>query len=228
MIQELVSLSGYSLEGRGHGFGLINSNLVLSSGEAFSIHTDSLDDARLLLRGIATLEYPTEGVFFYKGKELDFADYEALLSYKKNVGYIAADSPLISNRSAYDNLMFMRYYFENSTAIQMSEEVMDLCRLFELDEKLHLRPSQLDPEANRLFVIIRELSRAPKILLIERPTDFLRATHLEVLRSVLGNMPSEDFVLIFLAAGEAFEKEFCHKQILIDRGNITTSVLHCT
>lgn len=222
MAPELVRLDGYNLQSLGHAHGLSSLNLALSGGDAFSLNTDSLDDARLLLRGIATLEYPKEGKFFYKGKQLDFSDYESLLSYKKNVGYIAADAALISNRSAYENLMFMRYYFENSTAIEMSQDVTELCRLFELEPKLHVPPSQLDPEENRLFIIIRELSKNPEILLIERPTDFLRATSLEVLKSVLRNLPRQDLVLILLSADNAFISEFCHKQILIDKGKVTS------
>ena len=222
MAPELVRLDGYNLQSLGHGHGLSNLNLALSGGDAFLLSTDSIDDARLLLRGIATLEYPKVGKFFYKGKELDFSDNESLLSYKKNVGYIAADAALISNRSAYENLMFMRYYFENSTAIEMSQDVTELCRLFELEPKFHVRPSQLDPEENRLFIIIRELSKNPKILLIERPTDFLRATSLEVLKSVLRNLPRQDLVLILLSADNAFINEFCHKQILIHKGKVTS------
>ena len=126
MASELITLSHYTLEPLDDGNGLKNVNLALSNEEALSIGTDSPDDARLLLRGVATLVPPKRGQFLYKGKELDFSDYRSLLAYKKNVGYIASDATLISNRSIHDNLMLMRYYFEDSTSIQMSEEIIEL------------------------------------------------------------------------------------------------------
>ena len=221
MASELIRLSDYSLEPLGNGNGLKNVNLALSKGEAFSIGTDSSDDAHLLLRGLATLESPKSGQFFYKGKKLDFSDYRSLLAYKKKVGYIAPDAALISNRSMRDNLMLMRYYFEDSTSIQMSKKAIELCRIFELGKKLDLKPHQLDPGENRLFLIVRELSKNPEILLVERPGGFLRTKNFEALKTVFGNLIREDLALVFFLTDEAFTREFSRSQILIEKGRVT-------
>jgi len=221
MASELITLSDYSLEPLGDGNGLKNVNLALSKGEALSIGTDSLDDVRLFLRGVASLVPPKRGQFFYKGKELDFSDYRSLLAYKKNVGYIASDATLISNRSMHDNLMLMRYYFEDSTSVQMSEEVIELCSVFELGEKLDLKPHQLGPEENRLFVIVRELSKNPEILLVERPREFLRTKSFEALKGVLRNLIRKDLTLAFFSTDEGFTKEFSRRPIFIKKGRIT-------
>ena len=222
MTSELIRLSDYSLEPLGDGNGLKNVNLALSNGEALSIGTDSPDDARLLLRGVATLVAPKRGQFFYKGKELDLSDYRSLLAYKKNVGYIASDATLISNRSMHDNLMLMRYYFEDSISIQMPEEVVELCRLFKLGKRLDLKPHQLDPEENRLFVIVRELSKNPEILLVERPRDFLRTKGFEALKGVLRNIVRKNLALVFFSTDEVFTKEFSRRPIFINKGRVTT------
>jgi len=222
MTSELIRLSDYSLEPLGDGNGLKNVNLALSNGEALSIGTDSPDDARLLLRGVATLVAPKRGQFFYKGKELDLSDYRSLLAYKKNVGYIASDATLISNRSMHDNLMLMRYYFEDSTSIQMPEEVVELCRLFKLGKRLDLKPHQLDPEENRLFAIVRELSKNPEILLVERPRDFLRTKSFEALKGVLRTIVRKNLALVFFSTDEVFIKEFSRRPIFIDKGRVTT------
>ena len=222
MASELIRLSDYSLKALGIGNGLQNFNLVLPKGGAFSIKTDSSDDAHLLIRGIATLEPPKSGQFFYKEQPLDFSDYRNLLSYKKKVGYIGSDATVIVNRSLRDNLMLMRCYFENLTSSEMSEEVIRLCRAFNLEGKLHLKPPELNPEENRLCVIVRELSKNPEILLIERLRDFLRTERFEVLKRVLRNLIGKDLVLVFFSTDEAFTKEFSRKEILIEKGRVTT------
>jgi ABC-type polar amino acid transport system ATPase subunit len=221
MASELIRLSDYTLEALGDGNGLKDFNLVLSKGEAFSITTDSPDDAHLLLRGIATLEFPKGGQFFYREKELDFSDYRNLLAYKKKVGYIASDATLITNRSVHDNLMLMTFYLEDSTSIEMPGEVVELCRLFDLEKTLHLKPHQLDPEEYRLAVIAREISKHPEILLLARPRDFLRKNSFEAVKEVLSSLTKKDLALIFLSVDEAFTKEFSDRQILIDKGRLT-------
>jgi len=169
MASELVRLSDYTIEAPGNEDGLRNFNLVFSKGDAFSIVTDSSDDAHHLLRGVAALDAPKSGRFLYKGEEIDFSDYRNLLHYKRNVGYVASDAIFLANRSIHDNLMLMRHYFEDSTRIEMCTEAVELCRVFDLEKRLNLKPHQLDPEEHRLFVIVRELSKNPEILLLEKP-----------------------------------------------------------
>ena len=214
MASELVKLSGYTLETLCDGGGLKSINLTLSKGEALSILTDSPDDAHLFLRGVATLDPPKSGQFFYKGTKLDFTDYRSLLAYKKKVGYIAPDATLITNRSMRDNLMLMRYYFEDSTSIPMSDQVVELCKAFNLEKGLDFKPPQLDHEENRLFVIVRELSKNPEILIVERPRDFLRSKNFEILKAVLRNV-KKNVAFVFFSTDEAFTKEFSDKQFFI-------------
>lgn len=195
-------------------------NLTLRAGDAFCICTDSPADAHLLFRGIATLEIPETGRFFFKEKLVDFSDDASLLSYKKNVGYLASDATLINKASAFENLMLMRYYFEDSVAIEMTEQVRDLCRFFDMEGKLGLYPWQLDLEENRIFVIIRELAKNPQILLIDRPGDYLRQTSLDRFKTVLKDYAAKQTALVLHSAQQDFIKAFCHKQIHVRQEGI--------
>lgn len=222
MVDELIRLADYTLEALGDGSALRNFNLVFSKGDAFSIVTDSPDDAHHLLRGIATLEPPQSGRFLYKGEEIDFSDYRNLLPYKRKIGYIASDATLVTNRSIRDNLMLMRYYFEDSTSVEIPQELMELCAIFELDGSLDLRPHQLDPEEHRLCVIVRELSKNPEIVLVERPRVFLRTKFFEALKEILRDLMRKDLVLVFSETDKAFTSEFSNRIIAIHQGKVTT------
>jgi ABC-type polar amino acid transport system ATPase subunit len=222
MTEELIRLSDYTLKALSTGSALRDFNLVFSKGEAFSIVTDSPDDAHHLLRGIATLEPPQSGRFFYKGEAVDFSDYRNLLPYKRKIGYIASDATLVTNRSLRDNLMLMRYYFENSISIEMSETLGRLCTLFGLDKRLDLKPHQLDPEEHRVSVIVRELSKGPEILLVERPRVFLRTKYFEALKDILRDLMKKDLALVFSETDKAFTNEFANKIIAIHQGKVTS------
>ncbi len=224
MASELVRLSDYTVEAVANDSGLKNFNLLLNKGDACSIITDSPDAAHHLLRALATLAFPKGGQFFYKGEALDFSDYRKLLGYKRKVGYIAPDATFITNRSIRHNLMLMRYYFEDSTSIEMSEDMMQLCAMFGLEKKLDVRPHQLDPEEYRLFVIVRELSKGPELVLIDRPRAFLRTKNFETLKRILRHMIRRDVALTFFSTNRGFAREFSNKRITIHRGKVTTFV----
>jgi len=215
---ELIRLDNYSLAPIGKGRGLEPFDFVLKTGDSVSIDSDSPDDAYLFLRGLATLEVPRQGRFFYKKRMLDFSDYRNLLNYKRNVGYICSDAGLISNNSLYDNLMYMRYCFENDIFINISEDILELCRIFKLEEYLHLRPAYLSPESRRLAIIVREIAKNPELLIIERPRDFLRDKSFEALKSVLRDLQEKGISMVFFSKDEDYIREFSSRKILISQG----------
>ncbi|MBW2109127.1 MAG: hypothetical protein JRI36_10750 [Deltaproteobacteria bacterium] len=219
---ELVRLSGLCLSDRGSGGRLTDVHLRLRTGDACCICTDCLHDGHLLLRGIATLAFPEAGQLFFRGRPLDFSDRQALLAYKRAVGYVAADATLISRATVFENLMLMRYYFENSLTIQMSEQARSLCAVFGLENRLNRYPWQLDPEEARLFMIIRELAKDPLVLLLERPADFLRTEPLEALQGILGRYAGGQAALVLLCGQKGPMESMCNKQINIFRGRVST------
>ncbi|MFH1075330.1 MAG: hypothetical protein V1753_00555 [Pseudomonadota bacterium] len=90
----LIELSDYHIESPEDGALLKNINFCLESGERIYIKSDMRRNARLFLRALATLAYPSKGCFYYLDKKLDLTDYRNLLEYKKKnriyrVGYIA-------------------------------------------------------------------------------------------------------------------------------------------
>jgi ABC-type histidine transport system ATPase subunit len=118
--------------------------------------------------------------------------------------------------------MLMRYYFEDSTSVEIPQGLMELCTIFELDRRLDLRPHQLDPEEHRLSVIVRELSKNPEIVLVERPRVFLRTKFFEALKEILRDLMRKELVLVFSETDKAFTSEFSNRIIAIHQGKVTT------
>lgn len=221
---ELIRLVDYALKSPGGGAALQEINFSLNRGDMVSIVAHARDDVRLFMRGLASLVYPTSGKFFFQGKELDFSDYRNLLPYKQQVGYIASDAAFINNRSVKDNLMFMVNYFENRFPATPSGDIMELCGMFHLDEKLDLCPTYLDPENMRIAIIIREIGKRPDILLIERPQEFLGTKSFDTFKSVLRGLADTGITLVFHALDEGFVKEFSTREIMIEEGRIVENI----
>ncbi|MFB3924895.1 MAG: hypothetical protein ACE14T_02485 [Syntrophales bacterium] len=214
-------MSNYTLAPVGKGNGLNEIDFVLADGDSWSITADLPDDAHLFMRAMATLENPVRGDYFYCGTRLDFSDYRFLLPYKKKIGYISPDSALIGNRTIEDNLLLMKSYFENARGID--EETEALCRYFQIEDKLNLRPAQLDREDLRLAVIIRELLKHPEMLLLERPRDFLGPRKFALFSAVLKEKTRSGIPLVFLTSDEEFTRDFAGREAVISRGFLTCS-----
>lgn len=219
---KLIELSDYTLSPIGQGNGLNRFYFDLSKGDVCSIQADLPDDAHLFLKAIAMLEYPANGVYRFMGKKINFSDHRNLLPYKKKIGYITTDASMISNMSIRENLLLMRHYFENSLSLDIKDDVKNLCTVFDIYDKLDIRPSDLRPIELRSAIIIREITKTPDILLLERPEDFVGQTKFNFLIELLKKMSLSGLPVIFISYNTDFIKEFSNRKIIISKGNLTT------
>jgi len=218
----LTELSDYSLVSPfGKGNGLNQCYFSLSTGDICSIQSDSSDDTHLFLRALATLAPPTEGVYNFKGKPLNFSDHTKLLPVKKKIGYIAHDSAMINNRTIRENMLLKRYYFDNSLERELDEDTDLLFRLFKIDNILDTRTTEVDLLKLRLAITIRELMKRPELLLLERPEDFVGHTHFDIFVNILKKMILPKVTIVFLSYNADFILELANRNIQINNGKIT-------
>ena len=219
---QLIELSDYTLLPIGTGNGLNGCYFSLSEGDICSIDADSPDDAHLLLKAIATLVRPVQGTYMFMGKKLGFSNYRNLLHCKKQIGYMTSDAALISNLSLRENFLLMRHYFEDSLSLDIDEKTAILCRKFNIYDKLDLRPGELRPIELRTAIAIRELSKSPAMLLIERPEDFIVFSQFDMFMEILKDTLLSGLPLVFISYDKDFINEFSNRNILISGGTLTT------
>ncbi|MEA3280100.1 MAG: hypothetical protein U9Q38_05825 [Thermodesulfobacteriota bacterium] len=220
----MIELSDYTLCPIGTGNGINGFYFSLSEGDICSIDADSPDDANLLLKAIATLAHPVQGTYMFMGKKLDFSNYRNLLPCKKQIGYMTSDTALISNLSLRENFLLMRHYFEDSLSLDIDEKTAILCRKLNIYDKLDLRPGELRPIELRTAIAIRELSKSPAMLLIERPEDFIMFSQFDMFMEILKDSLLPGLPLVFISYDKNFINEFSNRNILISEGTLTTVV----
>lgn len=217
-----IELLDYTLTPPETGRGLDRFYFALSKGDVCSIQTDSPDNAHMFLRALATLERPDKGTYRFMGKSLDFSDYRKLLFCKKKIGYIASDAALISNMTIRENLLFMRSCFENSLLLAIDENVAELCRIFDIHDKLDLHPAELNPRNLQSAIVIRELTKSPDVVLFEHPENFIGNAQFSLFLEILKEMLLSKLSLVFISERKGFVEEFSTKKILITDGHLTT------
>lgn len=217
----LIELSDYCLNPIGTGNGLNNSYFALSSGDACSMQTDSTDDAHIFLKALATLVQPVSGTYRFTGKTIDFSDYRELLPFKKKIGYIGQDSAMISNITIRENLLLMRYYFENSLSISLNENVSNFLKMFDLEDKLDLRPGKLRPVDLRTAIAIRELTKPFDVLLLDRPEHYFGFKSFYIFNEILEGTLEAGHAVVFFSRDRDFIETFSNRKILIAGGTLT-------
>lgn len=217
----MIELTNYMLAPQRAGNGLKPFTLLIKKGEVYSIDTDSSLDAHLLLKTLALLELPLSGGYRFMAKAIDFSSYRKLLPFKKRIAYIASDSGILSNRTIKENLLFMRYCYENSLNLELDQNTQQLCHIFKLTEKLDKRPTEMNLRDVRIAVAIRELIKSPQLILLERPEDFIAHKQFERFESVLADLLTTKLPLVFLSWNKRFVKRFATQKIRIKNGQLT-------
>jgi len=211
----LLELNHYVLAPIGSGKGIGAFQFVLNEGDIYFVNAGMADDANLFLRALATLIRPERGTYEFKGERLDFSDYRNLLPYKRRIAYVSPYSRFISNRTLLDNLLLIPSYFENATSQTLPAPMMEMCRQFQIEDQLCLRPAQVDPESLRLAVIVRELSKEPEFIVVDGLRDFLGYRKFHLVVEVLQKALQTGRPLVFSAADGEFAKKYRNKEIVI-------------
>ena len=211
----LINLVDYTIDSQEEDCSFNKLNFALSRGDAFAIIADSPDCAHMFLKVLAMLMKPVSGEFYFKDKKVDFSDYRNLLPCKKKIGYIASDSAMISNITVMENLLYMRYYFENSLSLSLDERADKLCRIFSIHDKLNMYPGRLRSVDLRIAIAIREFTKSPDLLLLERPEDFIGHDNFDLFTEVLRDIVLTKMPIVFISYDKDFIEEFSNKKIFL-------------
>jgi ABC-type lipoprotein export system ATPase subunit len=219
-----IELTDYTMMPPGNKTGLNLFHLAVSEGDVCSIRSDSWEDAHLLIRALSTLIAPSKGVYRFKGEKLDFSDYRKLLPIKKKIGFIAPEAAMISNRTIRENLLLIRYYFENSLSISLDDYTFRLCERFRIVDKLDMRPAALDPADLRIAITIREVTKLPELLLVEKPEDFIGQKNFTLFIEVFEEFCMSKVPIVFFSNNNHFIRRFSNREIVIKKQQVTAKV----
>jgi ABC-type lipoprotein export system ATPase subunit len=197
------------------------NRLAVTEGDVIAIVCDSPVDGRHLLRILATLAQPDRGTYRFNGELVNLKDYRPCLAVKRQIGYVAADAAMISNRTLWENLLLSRFYYENDLTIDIDEKTGALCRDAGLFHKLHERPSSLSDGELLKAIMIREMRKAPAVMLVDRPENFLQIEEADGIFNHLKNMVQSGTSVVFFSHNNKMTG-IANRQLSMADGKIST------
>ena len=216
-----IELTDYVLTTRRTGRGLKPFHFAVARGQTCAVHGDEPNDICQFLRALATMERPATGTYHFFGHPLDFSDYRHLLPWRRKISYIGRDSTLISNLTLRENLLLEKTYFENSLKLELSEEIIWFCRVFNLLDKLDVRPGALNPLNLRVAVAIRELAKASHLLVMDGPEEILGHPNFHYFVERIHSMIAGGIPFVYFSEDPNFLAGFSGRKIRIHQGALS-------
>ncbi len=145
-------------------------DMDISAGETLGVIGVSGSGKSTLLHILGTLESPTEGLVFYRGKDL-FRRPEKELSIFRNseIGFIFQFHYLLMEFTALENVMMPCLIGRQSFSVA-KEKACQVLEKVGLSERVYHLPGELSGGEQQRVAIARSIVRGPKVILADEPT----------------------------------------------------------
>ncbi|MDZ4859618.1 MAG: sulfate ABC transporter ATP-binding protein [Candidatus Hydrogenedentes bacterium] len=209
-------------------------NITKSFGNFIALHDVSLDipsdglmallgpsgsGKTTLLRIIAGLDVPACGTI-----EINGEDISARSARDRNVGFVFQHYALFKHMTVFENVAFglrVRPRHTRPAKSEISDRVMALLKLVQLEHMAHRYPTQLSGGQRQRVALSRALAVEPKVLLLDEPFGALDAKVRKELRRWLRRLHDELHVTsVFVTHDQEEALEVADEIVVMSQGRI--------
>ncbi len=185
----------------------------LAGGDSLAITGPSGSGKSTLLQIVGTLDEPSSGTVEINGSE-PFSLPEPELARFRNstVGFIFQEHYLLPQYSVIENVLVPTLAYPTSDAKAVREHALELIERVGLSHRLEHRPAELSGGERQRVAVARALVNRPSLLLCDEPTGSLDQATAGAVGDLLGELHSDDSILIVvthsLELAERFGRRF--------------------
>ena len=198
---------------------LDNVSLHINTGELVALLGPSGCGKTTLLRIIAGLETADTGSVLFSGE-----DAAGVHVRKRQVGFVFQHYALFRHMTVFENVAFglrVKPRSERPSEQVISEKVMELLHLVQLDWLADRYPSQLSGGQRQRIALARALAVEPRVLLLDEPFGALDAKVRKELRRWLRRLHDElNVASVFVTHDQEEALEVSDRVVLMNAGRI--------
>src|SRR6185369_4767239 len=207
-------------------FGSFNAlkdiSLSIPSGELVALLGPSGSGKTTLLRIIAGLESADAGRILFNGQDTTDSHVR-----ERQVGFVFQHYALFRHLSVFENIAFglrVRPRATRPSKAEISDKVMELLRLVQLEGMAKRYPAQLSGGQRQRIALARALAVEPQVLLLDEPFGALDAQVRAELRRWLRKLHDEIHVTsVFVTHDQEEALEVADRIVVMNKGKIEQS-----
>lgn len=198
MLCQLINIKKVYSTGKVSFPALNGINLTIEKGEYTAIMGPSGSGKSTLLNIIGFLDTPTEGEYFYQGKEVsNLSDIELARLRNKEVGFVFQNFNLLPRLTAFSNVELPLIYAGLSVK-ERKRLVMEMLEKVGLKERANHRPNELSGGEMQRVAIARALVNNPSLILADEPTGNLDTKSGGEIMKIFDQLASEGRTIIIV------------------------------
>lgn len=152
---------------------LSDISFSVEEGEYVAIMGESGSGKTTLLNILATLDNPTSGEIFLKGKKITSMEDKSLAEFRReNLGFVFQDFNLLDTFSLEDNI-YLPLVLSGKTYNEMNRRLIPIVKDLGINRLLKKFPYEVSGGEKQRAAIARALITNPEIILADEPTGAL-------------------------------------------------------
>jgi ABC-type Fe3+/spermidine/putrescine transport system ATPase subunit len=174
-----------------------------------------------LLRLIAGLEKPSDGMVKIGGVIVSRKKETIIPPHKRKIGFIFQDLALWPHFNVYENIAFG---LKEKKEKNIKSKVAGLLDLFGIGDKVTKYPHELSGGQKQMVAVARSLALEPEILLMDEPLANID-THLKenILQHLKTIQREKEFTLLYVTHDHREAMKIADYIIVMDRGRIVAA-----
>jgi len=173
-------------------------DLKIEAGEYSAIMGPSGSGKSTLLNILGFLDTPTEGKYYYQGKDVSNLDDKELARLRnKEVGFVFQNFNLLPRLTAFSNVELPLIY-SGISGKERKRRVMAMLEKVGLKERAFHRPNELSGGEMQKVAIARALVNNPSLILADEPTGNLDTKSGNEIMKIFDQLAAEGRTIIIV------------------------------
>lgn len=196
-------------------------NLQVGRGEFLFITGDSGSGKSTLIKLLFGELAPTAGKIVVNGKDISRMRKKDIPEYRRNLGIIFQDMKLLSDRTVFENIAFVREILYGRKK-DINQRVTSLLSFMGLAKLYQRYPEQLSGGEKEKVMLARAVVNDPLILLADEPTGNLDPKASAEVMDLFDRIYKRGITVVVATHDIAQVKRLNHRRIELSEGRIIT------
>ena len=194
----------------------------IEKGERIILLGPSGSGKTTLLNCVAALDSPTDGSYYFAGKEVPRNNSEDMTTFRReNIGYVFQFFNLLQDLTVLENILLI----QELSGSRDKNRAIELLTLVGLEEEKDRFPAEISGGQQQRVAIARSLAKSPKLLLGDELTGNLDSKTSDMVMEVLVKAcEAEEITTIMVTHDEKLTK-YATRVIRLDSGKIISDDL---